>query len=156
MKRDLIIEDKILLDNLRDIREIHNLKQKDLAQLLNVTRPNYTRWETKANMIPLKKLNALCNFFKVDMDYIMGINRYPKKMQNNNIIDKELIGKNIKIFRHKHHLTQEELAKILHTTHSVISSYEHGKTLILTAFLVQIAIKYNESMDLICGRKEQK
>ena len=150
--RDLDIEDNILFNNLKDIREINNLKQKDLASLLGVSRPNYTRWETRVNIIPLEKLNTLCNYFEVDMNYAVGINRNYKKMGKDNILDKKLIGENIKKFRHKYNLTQDALASILHTTHSTISSYEHGKTLILTAFLIQIAIKYNESMDAICGR----
>ena len=45
-----------------------------------------------------------------------------------------------------------ELAKELGTTQSVIYGYENGKFLILTAFAYQICIKYNVSMDWLCGR----
>ena len=49
-------------------------------------------------------------------------------------------------------LTQEELAKDLNTTHSTISAYESGKTLILTSFVYEIAIKYKLSLDWLCGK----
>ena len=58
----------------------------------------------------------------------------------------------IKELRIKNKLTQKELAKILNTTQSNISSYENGNTLILTAFLYNFAKHFNVSMDYICGR----
>ncbi len=142
-----------LFENLIDLRESRGLKQKDMAKILHVSRPNYTRWETKATIIPLKKLNELCNYFKVDMDYIVGFKRKAKPMHNDNVLDKKVIGENIRKIRHKYNLSQNDLANILNTTHSVISYYENGKTLILTAFLIEICERYNESMDQICNRK---
>ena len=59
---------------------------------------------------------------------------------------------NLKEFRKKKNITQEELANILNTTHSTISAYESGKTTILTAFAYQICKRYNISMDYLCGR----
>lgn len=56
---------KFLFKRLRDIREDNNLKQRDIAKILNISRPNYTRWETREKIIPLTKLNEFCNFFKV-------------------------------------------------------------------------------------------
>ncbi len=145
--------EEFLLENLRELREYKGLKQKDMAKILNVSRPNYTRWETRAEIIPLRKLNELCNYFKVDMDYIIGFKRKAKIMHDDNVLDKKAIGENIRKLRHKYNLSQNDLADILNTTHSVISAYENGKTLILTAFLIEICEKYHESMDEICNRK---
>ena len=58
----------------------------------------------------------------------------------------------IKAERVANGLTQEELAKDLNTTHSTISAYESGKTLILTSFVYEIAIKYKLSLDWLCGK----
>ena len=147
------MNDDFSLANLIETREYHGLKQKDVAKILKVSRPNYTRWETRAEIIPLRKLNELCNYFKIDMDYVMGLKRKATKMRDDNVIDKKIVGENIKKLRINHNLTQENLASLLHTTHSVISAYEHGKTLILTAFLVQICKTYKVSMDKMCNRK---
>ena len=53
----------------------------------------------------------------------------------------------------KNKITQEELAEKLATTHSVISAYENGHTLILTAFLINLCTTYNLSADTLCNRK---
>ena len=80
-----------------------------------------------------------------------------KKNKTNNIqLDKKKIGDNLKKFRKEYHLTQENLASILNTSHSTISSYENGKTLILTAFVYQIATRFNVSIDYLMGRSNKK
>lgn len=137
---------------LRDLREDNVLKQKDMAKILGVSRPNYTRWETKEKIIPLERLNDLCNYFKVNMDYVIGLSDKPRTINKSIVLDKELIGKNIKSLRKKNNISQEELAKVLGTTHSVISAYENGKTLILTSFLIELCENYNISADALCGR----
>ena len=46
------------------------------------------------------------------------------------------------------------LAKVLNTTSATISAYETGKTLLLTAFAIELAKKYHISIDLLCGKEE--
>lgn len=145
--------DEFLLDKMKDIREEHDIRQKDIAKKLNVSQPNYARWESKAKIIPLEKLNELCNYFEINMDYIIGISKEKIKMQNNNVLDKKIIGKNIKKIRLDNNITQKDLAVMLHTTQSVISAYEAGKTLILTAFAIELCLKYHVSLDKLCNRK---
>ena len=145
--------DEFLLDKMKDVREEHDIRQKDIAKKLNVSQPNYARWESKAKIIPLEKLNELCNYFEINMDYIIGISKEKIKMQNNNVLDKKIIGKNIKKLRLDNDLTQKDLAVMLHTTQSVISAYEAGKTLILTAFAIELCLKYHVSLDKLCNRK---
>lgn len=139
---------KVLLD----IREKNNLNQTEMAKILDTSQSNYSRWEKGTEIIPLIKLNLVCNKFDVSMDYIMGLSDHNK---NTNIIelDKAKIGKNIKKIRKENKVTQAELSKLLNTTHSTISAYENGKTLILTVFAYQIAKTYKISLDWLCGRK---
>ena len=56
--------------------------------------------------------------------------------------------------RKKFNLSQNDLAKLLNTSHSTISAYENGKTLILTVFAYSIATKFEISLDWLCGRIE--
>ena len=49
-----------------------------------------------------------------------------------------------------------EIANLLNTTHSTISAYENGKTLILTSFLYQICKTYNISVYEILKKQENK
>ena len=87
------------------------------------------------------------------MDYVIGNTR--KRSWNKNYeLNFEEIGKNIKKVRKDNNLTQKQLAEILNTTQSTISAYESGKTVLLTAFAIQISKKYNVSLDWLCGREK--
>lgn len=138
-------------ERLIEIRENNNLSQRDLASILNVSKSTYARWETQEQIIPLNRLVDFCNYFKVSMDYALNLsneNKYKKPISS---LDRKLIGNNIKLIRKKFSLTQQNLADLLNTSHSTISAYEAGKTLILTIFAYQICLKYNISLDWLCG-----
>ena len=134
-----------------ELREDSSLKQKDIAALLNITQQTYSLWENGTKIIPLKHLNSLCNYYDVSMDYVLGLSNVRQYDIVNRVIDKKNIGIKLKEFRKEKNITQEELANILNTTHSTISAYESGKT-ILTAFAYEICKRYNISMDYLCGR----
>lgn len=134
------------------LREEQELYQTDMANILNVKQVNISNWENGKEIIPLTKLNIYANYFNVSLDYIMKLSDKKIPSINRNTLDKILIGKNIKIIRMQNNLSQQDLANVLNTTKSTIWAYEAGKTLILTAFAYQICVKYNVSMDWLCGR----
>lgn len=134
------------------LREEQDLFQNDMANILNVKQVNISNWENGKEIIPLTKLNMYANYFNVSLDYIMKLSDKKIPSVNRNTLDKILIGKNIKIIRMQNNLSQQDLANVLNTTKSTIWAYETGKTLILTAFAYQICVKYNVSMDWLCGR----
>lgn len=138
--------------NLLNIREDNNLTQKDIAKILHTSQQNYSLWENNTKIIPLKHLNNLSNFYNLSLDYLLGLSNIRYYENSTSDIDKKIIGKRLKEFRHQNNLTQEQLAGILNTTHSTISAYEHGKTTILTAFAYEICKRYNISMDYLCGK----
>jgi len=143
---------ELFFQRLKDLREDYDLTQDKMAIILGVSQPNYARWETKLKIIPLNKLNDFCNYFHVNMDYVIGLTNNKQKIEPC-YLDKKIISEHLKKFRKEHKVTQVQLAKQLGTDHSVISAYEKGKTLILTSFLVDICIRYKVSADWICGRK---
>lgn len=137
-----------------DLREYADLSQKDLANKLGVTQQTYSLWEKGTKIIPLKHLNNLCNYYKTSMDYVLGLSN---ERTNSNIkeikeLNKKEIGSRIKELRENKKLTLRDLASELNTTSSTISAYETGKTLVLTAFAYQICIKYDVSLDWLCGK----
>lgn len=107
MKQDDIFK------RLKDIRENNDLKQKDIAKIHNVSRPNYTRWKTKEKIIPLIKLNDFCNYFNINIDYVIGLTNNLVKINKTIILDKKAIGRNLKEFRNKNKITQEKLGTII-------------------------------------------
>lgn len=138
-------------NNMADIREDADLTQREVSNILKISKTNYGRWETNERMIPLKHLKNFSDYFKVSYDYIFSLSR--KNNYENFSVNKKKIGERIKKIRKENGLTQEMLAKKLNTTHSTISAYENGKTLILTVFAYQIAKEYKVSMDWLCGGK---
>lgn len=139
-----------------DLREYKDLSQIKLADYLGITQQTYSLWEKGTKIIPLKHLNNLSNFYEISMDYIVGLT---DEKNNSGIIkltelNKNEIGSRIKKIREDNNLTLRDLAKELNTTSSTISTYETGKTLILTAFAYQICIKYNVSLDWLCGKRK--
>lgn len=139
-----------------DLREYKDLSQIKLADYLGITQQTYSLWEKGTKIIPLKHLNSLSNFYEISMDYIVGLT---DEKNNSSIIkltelNKNEIGSRIKKIRENNNLTLRDLAKELNTTSSTISAYETGKTLILTAFAYQICIKYNVSLDWLCGKRK--
>ena len=70
---------KLYFERLRDLREDHDLKQKDLADILDTTQQVYSRYENGLNQIPIHHLVTLSNFYKVSTDYILGLTDNPDK-----------------------------------------------------------------------------
>lgn len=58
------------LRRLRDLREDMDLKQSDIAKILNIQQTVYSRYERGFQNIPLQHLVTLANFYKVSLDYI--------------------------------------------------------------------------------------
>ena len=141
----------VMFKKLREVREDHDLTQIDISKLLSITKQNYSRWETNEKTIPLKHLKKLCDFYKMSFDYLCGLCKENNYVKIN--LDKKIIGNRIKQIRYMKNLTQKDLANLLNTTQSTVSVYENGVNLILTSFAYQICVKYNISMDWLCGRK---
>jgi transcriptional regulator with XRE-family HTH domain len=62
---------------IRDLREDHDLTQKQLAKELNCSQQVYSNYELGQRDIPTDILIKLSNYFKVSVDYILGISDNP-------------------------------------------------------------------------------
>lgn len=138
------------------LREEHDLTQTEIGKLMGTKKVSISNWERGKEIIPLSKLNIYSNYFNVSMDYILKLSDNKVPSNNKEILDKKEIGNNIKKIRKINKLSQRDLAKELNTSCSNICYYETGKNLILTAFAYQICIKYNVSMDWLCGKNKIK
>lgn len=58
------------LRRLRDLREDHDLKQKDIAAMLGIQQTVYSRYERGFQNIPLELLVKLADYYHVTLDYI--------------------------------------------------------------------------------------
>jgi len=57
---------------LRDLREDHDLKQKDLAEYLNCSQVSYSHYELGKRDIPTEVLIRLADFYCTSTDYLLG------------------------------------------------------------------------------------
>lgn len=140
-------------ERMKSIREDKDLTQKQLANILNVERSTYAGWETGKNTIPLRKLNALSDYYKLSIDYITGLSNTKRYENINKNINPKDVGKKLKHLRLKNNLKQKDIFTFLNTTSSTYSAYETGKVLIQTSFIYSIAKKYNTSIDWILNKK---
>ena len=57
---------------IRDLREDHDLTQKQVAQLLGMSQTGYSKYETGENDIPTQILIKLADFYGTSTDYLLG------------------------------------------------------------------------------------
>jgi len=69
----MVIYMKNYTEIIRELREDHDLTQRELAEILGTTQQVYSRYEKGINEIPLRHIITLCNFYKVSADYILGM-----------------------------------------------------------------------------------
>ena len=140
------------LKNIREIREEQSLKQKDMAGILGINRSTYASYEIERDTIPIYHLNKLCNYFDISIDYAVGLNEKKNYLNSKPDIDKELLKIRLKEMRKDNQLTQVDIAKILNISRSTWTGYEYGKFQIPTLILLEIASRYNCSMDYLLGK----
>ena len=63
---------------IRDLREDKDLTQKEMAKALNCSQQVYSNYELGQRDIPTDVLIKLSNFYKVSVDYILGLTENPK------------------------------------------------------------------------------
>ena len=139
-------------NRLKEIRETLNINQKEIANILGISRQTYSEWETLKNFIPLKHLNNYCNIFDFSMDYVMQLTNKNIKYSKIKELNKIYIGNKLRNFRKNENISSRELADKLKCAYSTINAYERGEYLILTSLLFELCKKYNLSMDEFCGR----
>lgn len=138
--------------NIRKIRETNNKTMQEIANILKVAKITYNHYETQEKIIPIERLNILCNYYNISIDYAFDTSSKINYNISNKNINKQLVGARLKEFRKENKLTQVKLAELLNTVHPTITNYENGKNLIPTAFLYTISKKYNISADYLLGK----
>lgn len=64
---------KTYIDIIRELREDRDLTQTQIAEVLGTTQQVYSRYEKGENEIPLRHIIALCKFYNISADYILGL-----------------------------------------------------------------------------------
>ena len=139
----------MIYERMKDIRTYFGNTQKELADVLGVSRSTYAGWENGLDAIILPKLNDFCNYYGVSLDYICGLTNTKKY---DIINDKNVLGNNLKEIRTNNKHTQEKVANIINVDQSNYSKCELGKMYIHTYALIEFAKHYKVSIDWLCGK----
>lgn len=66
--------------NLRAIREDRDIRQKDIAKILNVSQNTYSQYETGVISLTAEILIKLSNYYGVSIDYLLDQTDNPKRL----------------------------------------------------------------------------
>lgn len=67
---------------LKELREDRDLTQQDIAEMLYVKQSAISSYERGLRALSIDNLKALCRFYKVSSDYILGLPKdfdYPER-----------------------------------------------------------------------------
>lgn len=67
--------------HLREIRTTKGYSQLEIAELLNTTQQQYSKYETGVQELPARHIVTLCRFYKVSADELLGIPQSSKDQQ---------------------------------------------------------------------------
>ena len=65
----------------RDLREDHDLTQREISAILGITQPQYFRYEQGYRDLPTDILIALAKLYETSTDYILGLTQNPKPLR---------------------------------------------------------------------------
>lgn len=69
----------MVYQRIRDLREDHDLKQREIALQLNCSQRAYSNYELGQRDIPTDVLIKLALFYNVSIDYLLGQTNNPKR-----------------------------------------------------------------------------
>ncbi len=71
-----------MYQRIRDLREDHDLKQRQVAEYLNCSQQVYSNYELGQRDIPTEILIRLASLYQVSVDYLLGLTNNPKRNHN--------------------------------------------------------------------------
>ncbi|WP_138304880.1 MULTISPECIES: helix-turn-helix transcriptional regulator [Eubacteriales] len=73
---------KTYIEIIRELREDNDKTQQEIANYLGTSQTMYARYERGANELPLRHLISLCKYYNVSADYILGLSKLKKPLEN--------------------------------------------------------------------------
>ena len=67
----------MVFPNVKNLREDRDLRQRELAAVLNVSQNTYSQYENGVIELTAENLIKLADFYDVSVDYLLGRTRNP-------------------------------------------------------------------------------
>ena len=75
------------MNRIKELREDRDMKQKDVAKILNISQQQYARYELEENEMAYGQLIKLAEYYNTSIDYILYVTDerkpYPKSIIDN-------------------------------------------------------------------------
>ena len=75
------------MNRIKELREDRDLRQKDVAKILNISQQQYARYELEENEMAYGQLIKLAEYYNTSIDYILYVTDerkpYPKSIIDN-------------------------------------------------------------------------
>ena len=68
----------MIYNNLKSLRVDNDIKQKDIANMLNISQNTYSQYETGVIALTAEVLIKLSDFYNVSIDYLLDRTDNPK------------------------------------------------------------------------------
>ena len=68
-----------MYERIRNLREDRDLRQREVADYLNCSQQVYSNYELGQRDIPTDVLIKLSSFYRVSVDYLLGLTSNPKR-----------------------------------------------------------------------------
>ena len=141
------------MDNnrIKDLREDNFYTQEYVADMINLTRSAYSKYELNIRSVPLDVLFRIASLYEVSIDYICGIkDKREVKVYSNEFNYQKLTDNLIRIRKEKGY-SQEELSKKVSSAQNTISEYENGTRKVSIEFLILLSKIYDTTLDYLMG-----
>lgn len=66
---------------LKDLREDHDMSQREVAQIIKTTQQQYSKIESGKADIGGEKLILLAQYYNVSVDYLLGLIKEPRPLK---------------------------------------------------------------------------
>ena len=73
-----------MYERMRNLREDKDLKQKDIAKMLNVAQTTYSDYENGKINMPTSILIKLAELYNTSIDYLLGMTDNPRPYERSN------------------------------------------------------------------------
>ena len=60
-------------ERMRNLRQDNDYSQQQIADFLGIAQTTYSQYELDKRPMPIEYLVALCKFYKVSADYMLGL-----------------------------------------------------------------------------------
>lgn len=134
-------------ERFRQLRNEHGLSQQALADQLGFSKSSVNMYERGEREPGIDSMEAIADYFNVDLDYLMGRTDIPNRIEWLTSVDREAaasllsnaakspaqqaaetnLGGKIKTYRKAAGLTQVELARLAHISRSYLNDVEANR-----------------------------